>query len=227
MGDGSTKQPRPFRGRFVSERSCQTEPHLCTSLVAELVARSALQQVPSTEHDATLADEAVHALLAALRYVQLHGVCGQAEALVAEAYNLAKATGPSERDNGLAVSDPLHALCRRAPAAEWSPSAVAGSVRDATTAHQQAAQSQPPSHDDDASAAPHSVKMLPKSLVDDFDVVKRCLLHESWKSQVHSALAAVARSIQPSARLVLKQSCLWHDAANRLCMPIIVRMCVS
>ena len=169
-----------------------------------------MQQVPSTELDAALADEAVHALLAALRYVQLHGVCGQAGALVAEACCLAKAAGPSERDNRLDVSGPSHPLCRRATVAEWSPSRAVGSVSDAPTACQQAAQSQPPVRDDDATATPHSVETMPKSLVDDFDMVKRCLLHGPWEGQVSSALAAqtTAQATQPWARLVLEQTCL-------------------
>ena len=96
MPDGTLRQPQRFRGHFVAEAGSQTEAHLGVSLVAELVAQSALQRLPAETQDGAGAEEALHALLAALRYMQTHGLCANVPAMAAQAYGAAAAAVPSK-----------------------------------------------------------------------------------------------------------------------------------
>jgi hypothetical protein len=75
--DGTHKSQRRYRGRFVSERGTQTEIHLGVSLLAEMALRSALNSLTAGETsstDASLSDQALHALIANARYMQAHGL---------------------------------------------------------------------------------------------------------------------------------------------------------
>lgn len=93
--DGSRKQHRRYRGRFVSEGSCQTDSHLSVSLLAELTLRSAMNElvtpVAAGHGAAALSDEALHAMLACARYMQLHGLA--AEPIVADAVDALEEAG--------------------------------------------------------------------------------------------------------------------------------------
>lgn len=119
MPDGSQKQPARFRGKFVSEQATQTEAHLAVSLVAEMVLHSALQNVPQGKTrtaDAAISDEALHALLATVRYVQQNGLLKSAVQHVQDALGAVAATRPVPASSSHA-SMPAHG----GPAASQSP----------------------------------------------------------------------------------------------------------
>ena len=97
MADGNQKQPQRFRGKYVSEAGTQTEAHLSVSLVAELVLQSALVSMPKDHQvhdDAAISDEALHALIATMRYVQQHGMMQHAGQQVQAALAAASAAKP-------------------------------------------------------------------------------------------------------------------------------------
>ena len=72
---GSAAAGRRYRGRLIVERSTQTDAHIAVSLVAEVVVQSALSRLGGTGPSAdSTADEALHALIAGVRYAQATGV---------------------------------------------------------------------------------------------------------------------------------------------------------
>jgi hypothetical protein len=75
LSSGACIHNRRFRGRLISESCTQTDPHLAVSLLSEIAACSALCELGrmSVGKDPT-ADQALHAMLAVIRYAHTHGL---------------------------------------------------------------------------------------------------------------------------------------------------------
>jgi hypothetical protein len=185
LPDGTRKQPRRFCGKFVSEASCQTEGHLAVSLLAEMVVTSALQQMPArgAAPDAEMSDEALHALLAALRFVQAHGLglhasralgvaCQKAQAWTSEPHQLQHRSRPRDPESNSNVetiaSDSTS--CLELHATEPGSASVPAATNTPDDPSGQAARPPAP-----GAAAP---------LAEVFDQVKACILGGTWEDQV-------------------------------------------